>query len=335
MPEPLPDFVARRKPDWDALDALLTAQRAGTLSLPDVEALDGLYRRTSADLALAQALYAGTDAHRYLNDLCARGFGQLHRPRVDRAAAVRAFFASEFPATVRANLRFVAASAALFLGGVLVGALLILWDPAAGEALIPEAMKEVVRGGKLWTDDLFRLGPPSVLAAGIATNNLAVIIATFAGGVFAGLGSAYLLLFNGVHLGSVFAYCARAHLSGRLFEFIGAHGPVELSIIVLSGAAGLKLGHALIAASELPRREALSREGAEAVRIVLGCAPFLAAIAAVEGFVSPGTLFPAWVKLLLGLCLGGLFWTYLLASGNSPTTSRWPLGKVSTTRRSR
>ncbi len=334
MAEPLTAFVSRRKPDWDALGALLARAHDRALTLPDVEALDRLYRRAASDLAQAQSFFPDTDAHRFLNQLCAQAQGALYRRTTDRAAAIAAFFRAEFPRTLRASLPFVRTSAALLLGGALVGALLILWDPRAGEALIPPAMREFVKGGRLWTDNLFALGPPSVLSAGIATNNLTVTLTTFATGLAGGVGTAFLLLFNGVHVGSLLAYCAKAGLLGRLLSFISAHGPVELSIIVIAGAAGLRLGHALVAPGERTRRAALGHEGPQAVRLVLGCAPFLAGIAVVEGFISPGDFFPPALKAALGLTLFALFWIYLLTSGSSGEGST-PEGSASSFRRSR
>ena len=62
-----------------------------------------------------------------------------------------------------------------------------------------------------------------------------------------------------------------------------------------------------------------ARRGCEAVKLVLGCAPFLACIGMVEGFISPGSLFPTWAKAALGLTLGGLFWAYLLRAGRDET----------------
>ena len=56
------------------------------------------------------------------------------------------------------------------------------------------------------------------------------------------------------------------------------------------------------------------------MRLVLGAAPFLAAIACVEGFVSPGRIFALPSKTLLGVALGVAFWTYLLRAGRTPST---------------
>jgi uncharacterized membrane protein SpoIIM required for sporulation len=108
------------------------------------------------------------------------------------------------------------------------------------------------------------------------------------------------------------AYCFDRGLGPRALGFIGAHGPVELSAIVIAGAAGLIIGQALIDPDELPRAEALRRRSLDGVRLLVGCAPFIVLIGLVEGFVSPGDLFPGTVKVALGLLLGAAFWAYAL-----------------------
>ncbi|SEU37068.1 stage II sporulation protein M [Stigmatella erecta] len=315
MAVPLPTFVARRRPDWEALRALLARQRAGTLRLDELRTLDTLYRRAASDLAHAQTFYPATDAHRFLNQLCGQAYAAIYQPPQERWAAVRGFFAREFPATLRAEGRFVAASGGLFVLGLLLGALVVLLEPRGAELLVPEGVRSYVAQGRMWTDDLLSVAPPNAVASGIATNNLTVIIFTFASGILFGLGTVFTLVNNGVQIGAISALCAREGLGGRMLDFVAAHGPVELSIIVIAGGAGLMVGQALIDPGELPRGQALALRGRTAVKLVLGCAPFLAAIGAVEGFISPGSLFPPWLKGALGLTLGALFWGYLLRAG--------------------
>ncbi len=315
MATPLPAFVAKRRPDWDALQALLARQRAGTLTLSELRQLDTLYRRAASDLAHAQTFYAGTDAHRFLNQLCGQAYGAIYQPPRERLAAVRTFFLREFPATLRAEGRFVAVAAGLFLLGILLGSLVVLLEPRGAELLVPEHLRAYVAEGRMWTDDLLSVMPPGAAASSIATNNLTVTFSAFASGLTLGLGTVFILVNNGVMLGATGALCFREGLGVPLLDFISAHGPVELSIITIAGGAGLIVGHTLIDPGELPRAQALALRGREAVKLVLGCAPFLAAIGVVEGFISPGSLFPTWAKACLGLTLGALFWAYLLRAG--------------------
>lgn len=321
MATPLPAFVSRRRPDWDALKDLLARQRAGTLRLEELRTLDVLYRRAAADLAHAQTFYAGTDVHRFLNQLCGQAYAAIYQPPRERWASTLAFFRRDFPRTLRANGAFVAASTGLFLLGILLGAAVVWLEPRGAELLVPQHLRDFIARHEMWTDGILTVSPPNAVASGIATNNLTVTIVTFASGLLLGLGTVFALLNNGVHIGSVAALCVHEGMGPKLFDFIAAHGPVELSVIVIAGGAGLMVGQALIDPGELPRAQALEQRGREAVKLVLGCAPFLALIAVVEGFVSPGDFFASWVKGLLGLTLGTLFWLYLLRAGRGEAAS--------------
>lgn len=321
MTAPLPAFVGRRRPDWEALRGLLARQRAGTLRLEELRMLDTLYRRAAADLAHAGTFYPGTDAHHFLNQLCAQAYAAIYQPPRERWPAVREFFRREFPATLRAEGRFVAVSAAFFLLGLLLGALVVLLEPRGAELLVPQGVRDYVAQGRMWTDDLLSMAPPNAVSSGIATNNLTVVIFTFASGILLGLGTVFTLVNNGVQIGAIAALCAREGLGLKLLDFVSAHGPVELSILTIAGGAGLMVGQALIDPGELPRGQALALRGKAAVKLVLGCAPFLAAIALVEGFISPGDFFPTALKGALGLALGALFWSYLLRAGRETSLS--------------
>jgi uncharacterized membrane protein SpoIIM required for sporulation len=318
MAASLPAFVERRRPDWETLRELLARQRTGTLRLEDLRSLDVLYRRAAADLAHAQTFHAGTDVHRFLNQLCAQAYATIYQPPRERWATLLGFFRHELPRALRAHGAYVATSAGLFLLGLLLGAGVVLLEPRGAELLVPDNLRGFIARREMWTDGILSVAPPSAVASGIATNNLTVTIVTFASGLLFGLGTVLVMLNNGVHLGSVAALCVREGMGPKLFDFIAAHGPVELSIIVIAGGAGLRVGSALVDPGELPRAQALVLRGRESVKLVLGCAPFLALIAGVEGFVSPGDFFSSGVKALLGLALGALFWGYLLRAGRAP-----------------
>jgi uncharacterized membrane protein SpoIIM required for sporulation len=335
MAEALTQFVKRRQPDWTALDALIAEAGRRALGLEEIRRLDSLYRNTANDLARAQAFYASTDVEGFLHDLCGRAYTRLYQPPRRRLERLARFYRQELPSLARTEGRFLGLAAALFSLGILIGAIVVLADPRGAELLLPFEIRDHIARRELWTDSILTTMPPGVLASAIATNNLTVTILAFGSGVFLGLGPLYILVNNGIHLGSIFAACWQNDLGGSLFDFIAAHGPVELSVIVVAGAAGLMLGQALLVPGERPRGEALQARGRSAVRLVVGCAPFLATIALVEGFVSPGHLFPTVAKAAFGVCSGALFWGYLLLAGKAPSFSEDDADSSSEARRSR
>ena len=317
MAEPLPRFVERRRPDWTQLETLLDRLDQGSLSLEEIARLDAAHRRAAADLAVASAAYPNTDALRFLNQLCARAYQSIYAVRPERVRALKKFFAVEFPRLIRSELRFIGAAAALLFLGIALDATALWVEPGLAVTLIPLELREYVSRGALWTDNLLEYMPPSSAATQILTNNLQVTILAFGSGISAGLGTIYVLIANGRHIGAVVMHCAQNGLGGSILTFMAAHGPVELSIICISGGAGLIVGHALVAPGERTRAQALRERAGKAVRMVVGCAPFLAAIGVVEGFVSPGDLFTPALKVALGLSLFVGFWAYLLRAARS------------------
>src|SRR5262249_30263763 len=124
--------------------------------------------------------------------------------------------------------------------------------------------------------------------------------AAFAGGVLAGAGTVYMMVFNGLLLGVITVACQRAGLSLSLWSFVAPHGVLELPAIFIAGGAGLMLGTALLAPGALPRRDALTEAGALAVRLVLGVIPLLIVAGTIEGFISPSDAPPA-TKFAIGV----------------------------------
>jgi uncharacterized membrane protein SpoIIM required for sporulation len=214
----------------------------------------------------------------------------------------------------RETLPFTKAAAALMALGAVLGATTVALSPGGADALLDPMLMDHIRRRELWTDLILERLHPAEVATAIFTNNLRVSFSAFAAGITGGIGTVGLLLFTGVHVGAILAACAQHEVAGTMLAFMAAHGPVELSIIAMTGGAGLLVGHGLIAPGERSRGEVLRARGRKAIQLVLGCAPFLVGIGIVEGFVSPGSFFPWPLKLLLGVTTGWAFWRYLLRS---------------------
>lgn len=315
MAEPLPAFVARRRPDWTRLEAMLGQQRAGSLTLADVATIDSLYRRATADLAWAQSAYAGTDVLRFLNQLCARAYATIYRPRGGRLESIRTFYRQTFPRLVRETLQLTQLSASLLLFGIVIGAVTVFLHPDGARMLVPADLRQIIGRGEVWTDSVLGASTPTELAVAIFLNNLRVMIAAFAAGITAGVGTVLLVLGNGVSIGATVAACVQGGVGPNILTFMSAHGPVELSLICISGGAGLHIGRAMIEPGERSRATAIREHAQVAVQILLGCAPFMVAIGIVEGFVSPGPFFPWPLKLATGVLSGFGLWRWLLRSG--------------------
>lgn len=303
-------FVALRAPLWQKLEEGLALLRGRSRDQLDHRRLTELavgYRQVLHDHALAAARFPGTNASRRLQRLAGEGARLLVHEAGERSPSLLNFLRHTFPLAARRMRPFIAVALALFLSSALLGWVLSLSVPALGLAFLgPEATAGLERG-ELWTEQLTTTVPPSVSSSFIATNNLGVALLAFAGGVAGGVVSLYVLVINGFLLGALFAFTARYGMAGELAEFVAAHGPLELTLIVFSAAAGLSLGWALVAAADRPRREVLTETGRHAVFFLAGSLPWLLLLAAVEIGISPSPEVPAWAKLAIGLSLEAVF----------------------------
>jgi uncharacterized membrane protein SpoIIM required for sporulation len=145
-------------------------------------------------------------------------------------------------------------------------------------------------------------------------NNIQVMFFAFAFGALLGLGTLYVMAFNGGVNAAILALVYRAGYGPELTSFMIGHGVIELSCIFLAGGAGLLVGSAMLLPGDLSRADALKTRGLEAIRLIAGCVPILVIAGIIEGFISPAPINPA-IKYGVGIATGVALYAYLLLAG--------------------
>ncbi len=317
-------FEALHGAEWEEMEALLDAAPRGsgrrTANAPDPMRLPRLYRLVCGHYAAVRSRHYSPALAARLRALVLRGHRRLYRRSDPWLWRIIGFFVEVFPATLRRYQRYFWLSLLLFVGpGLFMGfgayfnpdliySVLPAENVAQMEAMYDPASRQVGRTEARAAETDFQMFGFYI------KNNIGIGFRTFAGGMLAGLGTLFFLVFNGLVLGGVAGHLTRLGYTETFWPFVSGHGAFELTAIVICGAAGLVLAHAIVNPGQATRPEALKRAARPALVLAMGAAGMLLVAAFVEAFWSPAPL-PPTVKFAVAGALWALVAAYLTWMG--------------------
>jgi uncharacterized membrane protein SpoIIM required for sporulation len=322
-------FEARYQHLWqafakevDVLESARTQLFSRQAPQHDLQQFAQQYRVICHLHALAVARHYSSYLSNELNTLVARGYQVLYRPKRGTALELVKFLLVDFPATVRAEWRVVLLAGLVFLLPTLFYFVAVMLHPALIYAAVPPESVEDIERMYNSVNNLrmkaMRGSSTDIEMFGFYIfNNIGVGFRTFATGLLAGVGSLFFLFFNGLLLGGVSAHVIHMGYADTFFSFVISHGSFELTAIVLSGAAGLKLGGALLFPGRYRRWDALRLACVPAARIMYGVITMLVIAAFLEGFWSSSSYVSNALKYGVGTGLWLLVYSWLFWSGRS------------------
>ena len=293
-------WILKRRPHWDRLAALLTQSDAsglGQLSRAELQEIALLYRQVAADLSVLRQDATSRTYATHVNHLLARAPHIIYSGRKTNLLTVFRFLRDEYPAIFQRQIGYVAASLLVSVAWGLLGAALTTARPEFMRHFVGPEMIATMERHEMWTESVVSVAP--MASSAIMSNNLTVSFITFAGGIVFGLGTFFALFTNGMMLGVIGAACHHYEMSMKLWSFVAPHGALELPSIIIAGAAGFRLGQAMLFPGALRWRESVARGGIEATQLVSGIIPLLVIAGCLEGFFSPSQA-PVWLKFTVG-----------------------------------
>ena len=265
------------------------------------------YRGICHDLALARQRHFDAHLIDRLNGLALRGHQHLHQATARPGHRIIDFWVSGLPAAIRREAPFVWTAAVLFYGSGLLLSLLVQWNPDLIHSVLGPAelsmFEEMYDPGSAHHLHPREHDSDAAAFGFYINNNMSVGFRTFAGGVFAGIGSLFFLLINGVLFGALVGHVINIGFGETFFGFVIGHGAVELQAVVLAAAAGLRLGWPLIAPGQLTRSDALRISAQRSVPLIYGATGMFLVAAGIEAFWSASSVVPFNVKIGVGAML--------------------------------
>ncbi len=281
----------------------------------EIDELALTYRAATSDLAIARSRGEDPVILDHLNRLTARAHSVVYVATARTGwGRVRDFVVRDFPREVRRSWAPIGFCALVTLVSAFIAYGSVWSDPANAHALLPGMQLPPVT--KALHDSNFgfdRAFSPTV-ASEIITNNIRVAAIAFAGGITAGLLTAWIILTNGLMVGVLGALYAKAGFGADFWATIAPHGVIELTAIQISGGAGLLLAAGYLRPGRVRRGDALVAAARRAATLVIGVALLLCVAGTIEGFISPQRL-PILARGAIGAATGIALIAYLLGAG--------------------
>ncbi len=312
------DFEHKNQPRWAQYERLVEGMEAGR-AVADGNRLPQQFRELCVDLSLAESRMYGERVTARLNTLVIRGHNLIYRPRRTGWEQVGEFVSVGFPQAVRRDWRLFGLCALVFwlpFGFMIMSAAHdIRWIQAVLGADGMAAMERMYGGQEQQLTHLrSEYGSNFMMFCFYIYHNVAINFRIFAGGVAAGVGSLFYLMINGLHLGASAGYVNYACNSESFGSFVIGHSSFELTGMLVSGMAGMRLGLAILRPGRLPRAQALVDASQQALPLIYGAAMMTTLAALIEGFWSAQQVAPE-VKYAVGLAGWVGLVGYLLLAG--------------------
>jgi uncharacterized membrane protein SpoIIM required for sporulation len=255
------------------------------------------------DLGYSKTFYPHSKVTQYLNDLASRIYLTIYSNKREESSRITRFFKTELPLTIFRHRREILYAFLIFVGFAIMAAFSAAHDETFVRGVLGDGYVEMTEDNISKGDPfgVYKHENPLNMFAYIALNNIYVSFQVFVWGFFIGLGTIYMLFSNGVMVGSFQYYFFAKNLGWQSILVIWTHGTLEISAIILSGAAGLILSNSILFPGSHKRLHSLMHGAKDGLKLMIALVPVLLVAAFLEGFVTRHSYsaMPYWVTIII------------------------------------
>ncbi len=253
------------------------------------------------DLAYAQTFYPTSPTTAYLNGLTGKLHQRLYANKRAGSGRFARFWAVELPLVVARHQRTLAVTALIFLIFTGVGALSAAYDDSfvrvvMGDAYVNQTIESIRKGDPM---AVYKQEGETLMFLGITANNVFVALNIFVQGVTLGVGTLVQLFRTGLMLGSFQYFFYHYHVLRASVLTIWIHGTLEISAVVVAGAAGFVMARGLLFPGTFSRAEAFRQSARDGLKMAVGLVPIFVVAGFLEGFVTRHTEMPVLASLAI------------------------------------
>ena len=251
------------------------------------------------DLSYARTFYPGSKTVQYLNGLASGFHLKIYANRKERKGRFTNFWREELPLIMARRRRHLWYAFALFMVFVTIGALSAKLDDEFVRIILGDGYVDMTRENISKGDPfaVYKQTDPLSMFLYIAFNNIFVACRVFVMGLLGGVGTVFALFQNGVMLGSFEYYFFAQGLGPASILVVFIHGTLEISAIIVAGAAGMVLGSGILFPGTYTRRQSTVMAARDGLKMLIGLMPVFLIAAFFEGYVTRHTGMPVWLSL--------------------------------------
>lgn len=267
------------------------------------------------DLGYSKTFYPHSKVTQYLNGLASRIYLGIYRNKKEESSRIVRFWKSELPLVVRKYHREILYSFSIFIFFAILAAFSAAHDEAFVRGVLSDRYVDMTEDNIAKGDPfgVYKSQDQLSMFLWIAVNNIKVSFMTFVAGLFVSLGTVWLLFKNGVMVGAFQYYFFTKGLGWKSILVIWVHGTLEISSIIVAGAAGLILGNSILFPGTHKRIYSLKRGAKDGLKLMIGLVPVFITAAFLEGFVTRYSTMPVWVSIsILLFSLLFIIWYFVV-----------------------
>lgn len=302
-------FLRKNADKWEEFEQLLDHPDKA-----DADELADLYVQLTDDLSWAQTFYPESKTTAYLNQLASRVHKRIYKNKKEEKGRIAGFWKNELPALFYKHRMKLTAAFLIFVAAIAIGTISAANDAMFTRMIMGDQYVNMTLTNIEQNDPMavYKMDHSMDMFLGITFNNVRVSFVAFLAGLLASLGTGLVLMQNGIMIGAFFSVFFSHNLLTESLLVVFIHGTLELSAIIIAGAAGFVMGNGLLFPGSYKRSQSFKRSAKEGLKMTVGLVPLFIMAGFLESFVTRYTEMPVWLSVfIIGGSLFFVLWYFV------------------------